>query len=119
MSVPHPELFAAMRAGSVLLVDDGKVRLRVTAVGKGFADTEVVQGVRLSDRKGVALPGAVIPMSAMTDKDHKDLAFALRIGVDWVALSFVQRPGQRPGLPGRPHAGGDQRGEQVGGDGQP
>ena len=91
VSVPHPELFAAMRAGSVLLVDDGKVRLRVTAVGKGFADTEVVQGVRLSDRKGVALPGAVIPMSAMTDKDHKDLAFALRIGVDWVALSFVQR----------------------------
>ena len=91
VGVPHPELFAAMRPGSVLLVDDGKVRLRVTAVGKGFADTEVVQGVRLSDRKGVALPGAVIPMSAMTDKDHKDLAFALRIGVDWVALSFVQR----------------------------
>ncbi len=89
--VPHPELFAAMRAGSVLLVDDGKVRLQVTAVGPGFADTVVLQGVRLSDRKGVALPGAVIPMSAMTDKDHKDLAFALRIGVDWVALSFVQR----------------------------
>ncbi len=91
VSAPHPELFAAMRPGSVLLVDDGKVRLRVTAVGPSFADTEVVQGVRLSDRKGVALPGAVIPMSAMTDKDHKDLAFALRIGVDWVALSFVQR----------------------------
>ncbi len=91
VSAPHPELFAAMRPGSVLLVDDGKVRLRVTGVGKDFADTEVVQGVRLSDHKGVALPGAVIPMSAMTDKDHKDLAFALRIGVDWVALSFVQR----------------------------
>ena len=92
VSTPHPELFAAMRVGSVLLIDDGKVRLRVTACGKDFADTEVVQGVRLSDRKGVALPGAVIPMSAMTDKDHKDLAFALRTGVDWVALSFVQRP---------------------------
>ncbi|WP_174299239.1 pyruvate kinase [Caulobacter sp. S45] len=91
VSAPHPELFAAMRPGSVLLVDDGKVRLQVKAIGPGFADTVVMQGVRLSDRKGVALPGAVIPMSAMTDKDHKDLAFALRIGVDWVALSFVQR----------------------------
>ncbi len=91
VSSPHPELFAALHPGAVLLVDDGKVRLRVKACGKDFAETEVVQGVRLSDRKGVALPGAVIPMSAMTDKDHKDLAFALRIGVDWVALSFVQR----------------------------
>ena len=88
---PHPELLAALFPGAVLLVDDGKVRLRVIACGDGFADVEVVQGVRLSDRKGVALPGAVIPMSAMTDKDHKDLAFALRMGVDWVALSFVQR----------------------------
>ncbi len=91
VGAPHPPLLAALRPGAVLLVDDGKVRLQVTATGPGFADTVVVQGVRLSDRKGVALPGAVIPMSAMTDKDHKDLAFALRIGVDWVALSFVQR----------------------------
>jgi pyruvate kinase len=91
IGVPHPELFKVMREGSVLLIDDGKVRLRVTRTGKGFADTEVVQGTRLSDRKGVALPGAVIPMSAMTEKDHKDLAFALRLGVDWVSLSFVQR----------------------------
>ena len=91
VSSPHPELFAALRPDAVLLVDDGKVRLRVKACGRDFADCEVVQGVRLSDRKGVALPGAVIPMSAMTDKDHKDLAFALRMGVDWVALSFVQR----------------------------
>ena len=91
IGVPHPELFSVMRVGSVLLIDDGKVRLRVTAVGKGFVDAEVVQGARLSDRKGVALPGAIIPMSAMTEKDHKDLSFALRLGVDWVALSFVQR----------------------------
>ena len=90
VSLPHPELFAAMAVGSVLLIDDGKVRLRVLGCGQVFADCEVVQGTRLSDRKGVALPGAVIPMAAMTDKDHKDLAFALRIGVDWVALSFVQ-----------------------------
>ena len=91
VSTPHPELFIAMRPGSVLLIDDGKVRLRVLDCDREHADCEVVQGVRLSDRKGIALPGAVIPMSAMTEKDHKDLAFALRIGVDWVALSFVQR----------------------------
>jgi len=91
VSMPHPELFAAMAPGAVLLIDDGKVRLRVVRSGPDFADTEVIQGVRLSDRKGVALPSAIIPLPAMTEKDHKDLAFALRLGVDWVALSFVQR----------------------------
>jgi pyruvate kinase len=90
VSLPHPELFAAMRPGVLLLVDDGKVRLRVLDCGRDFADVEVVQGERLSDRKGVALPGAVIPMPALTSKDLQDLAFALRLGVDWIALSFVQ-----------------------------
>ena len=92
VGMPHPELFAAMKPGSLLLVDDGKVRLKVVANGPDFADVEVIQGDRLSDRKGVALPGSAIPMSAMTPKDHEDLAFALRMGVDWVALSFVQGP---------------------------
>jgi pyruvate kinase len=91
VSLPHPELFAAMAPGALLLIDDGKVRLRVVRSRPDFADTEVIQGVRLSDRKGVALPSAIIPLPAMTEKDHKDLAFALRLGVDWVALSFVQR----------------------------
>ena len=90
--VPHPELFAAMTPGVVLLVDDGKVRLKVEAVSADGVDAVVLQGTELSDRKGVALPGAVIPMAALTAKDRADLAFALRIGVDWVALSFVQRP---------------------------
>jgi pyruvate kinase len=62
----------------------------VVDCGPDFADVEVVQGERLSDRKGVALPGAAIPVPALTPKDHEDLAFALRIGVDWIALSFVQ-----------------------------
>ncbi len=90
VGMPHPELFAAMKVGSLLLVDDGKVRLQVEEVGSGFVIVEVIQGERLSDRKGVALPGSVIPMAALTPKDHEDLKFALRIGVDWVALSFVQ-----------------------------
>ncbi len=91
VGVPHPELFAAMRPGAILLIDDGKIRLRVKKAGRGFVDTDILQGTQLSSRKGVALPSAVIPMPAMTEKDHKDLAFALRLGVDWVALSFVQR----------------------------
>ncbi len=89
--LPHPELFAAMRPGATLLLDDGKVRLEVRDCGRDFADTRVVAGTALSSGKGVALPGAVIPVSALTPKDRADLAFALRIGVDWVALSFVQR----------------------------
>ena len=90
--LPHPELLSVLRAGALLLVDDGKVRLRVAAADAHGADVVVEQGSELSDRKGVALPGAVIPLAAMTPKDREDLAFALRLHVDWVALSFVQRP---------------------------
>lgn len=89
--LPHPELFAALKPGAVLLLDDGKVRLKVVSCGRSHAETEVVQGGRLADHKGVSLPGAVIPLSPLTPKDREDLAFALRLGVDWVALSFVQR----------------------------
>ena len=91
VGVPHPEVFAALRQGSLILLDDGKVRLRVTANGPDFADTVVEAGDKLSNHKGLNLPGSAIPIPALTDKDRKDLAFALNQGVDWVALSFVQR----------------------------
>jgi pyruvate kinase len=91
IGVPHPEVFAALRTGAMVLLDDGKVRLRVTDHGPDFADTEVEAGDGLSDHKGLNLPGLAIPIPALTDKDRKDLAFALKEGVDWVALSFVQR----------------------------
>ncbi|MDB5461497.1 MAG: pyk [Caulobacteraceae bacterium] len=91
VGMPHPEIFAAMVPGAHLLVDDGKVRLVVKSCDKTSAVVEVMDGTRLSDRKGVTLKGALLSMPAMTDKDHKDLAFALRLGVDWIALSFVQR----------------------------
>ena len=90
--LPHPEIFSALRENTQILLDDGKIRLRVTVVGEGFADTEVISGGQLTDRKGVNIPGAVLPLAAMTDKDRADLQFALGLGVDWVALSFVQRP---------------------------
>jgi pyruvate kinase len=91
VQMPHPEIFKALRTGMLLLLDDGRVRLRVGERHDTWADVTVESGSKLSDRKGVAVPEAVIPVSALTPKDREDLAFALRIGVDWVALSFVQK----------------------------
>ncbi|WP_448190060.1 pyruvate kinase [Azospirillum sp. sgz301742] len=92
VGMPHPEIFAALEPEAELLLDDGKVRLRVVSCSPEHADTIVVSGTRLSDRKGVNVPGVVLPLSPLTDKDREDLVFALDQGVDWVALSFVQRP---------------------------
>ena len=91
IGVPHPEVFAALRTGALVLLDDGKVRLRVIRHGPDFAETVVEAGEALSDHKGLNLPGLAIPIPALTGKDRADLAFALQEGVDWVALSFVQR----------------------------
>jgi pyruvate kinase len=90
--LPHPEIFAAIGPGTELLLDDGNVRLKVEQSGKDFAETLIVTGGDLSNRKGVNVPNAVLPMSALTPKDRTDLAFALKLEVDWIALSFVQRP---------------------------
>ena len=90
--LPHPEIFAAIEPGTDLLLDDGKVRLRITDCGADFAETEIVVGGTLSNHKGVNVPQAVLPISAITDKDRADLSFALEHGADWIALSFVQRP---------------------------
>jgi pyruvate kinase len=86
----HPEIFKAAKPDGLLLIDDGKVRLRIVAHDEETIDAEVEVAGTLSDRKGVNLPNLVLPMSPMTPKDHKDLAFGLSIGVDWIALSFVQ-----------------------------
>jgi pyruvate kinase len=91
-SLPHPEIFAAVEPGTDLLLDDGNIRLRVEDCGKDFAETEIITGGELSDRKGVNVPNAVLPLSPLTAKDRSDLTFALDMGVDWIALSFVQRP---------------------------
>ena len=88
----HPEIFAALQQGTELLLDDGKLRLRVDRHGADFAETTVLVGGPISDRKGVNVPSVVLPISPLTPKDRDDLAFGLGMGVDWVALSFVQRP---------------------------
>ena len=90
--LPHPEIFEAISAGTDLLLDDGRIRLRVEKVRGKVADTVVVTGGPLSNRKGVNVPNAVLPVSALTDKDRRDLRFGLDLGADWIALSFVQRP---------------------------
>jgi pyruvate kinase len=90
--LPHPEVFAALGPGTELLLDDGKLRLRVGDCGADYAETEVVTGGPLSDRKGVNVPGVVLPISPLTEKDRHDLGFGLDLGADWVGLSFVQRP---------------------------
>ncbi len=90
--LPHPELFGVLHNGQRLLIDDGKLRLRVIrAESDSILCTAEVGGV-ISDRKGVNVPDAVIPVPALTDKDRRDLAFGIEQGVDWIALSFVQRP---------------------------
>jgi pyruvate kinase len=90
--LPHKEVFAALEPGTRLLLDDGKIVLRVAAKSDDAIDARVEVGGALSDRKGLNVPDVVVPMAAMTEKDRSDLAFALEQGVDWVALSFVQRP---------------------------
>ncbi len=92
VSLPHPEIFAAAAVGTELLIDDGKLRLRVDSRSADRIETTVVVGGAVSDRKGVNVPGVVLPISPLTAKDRADLAFGLDQGVDWVALSFVQRP---------------------------
>ena len=90
--LPHPEIFRAMTPGMDLLLDDGRIRLSVSKCGDDFAETEVVVGGDLSNHKGVNVPSAVLGLSPLTAKDREDLQFGLDLGVDWVALSFVQRP---------------------------
>src|ERR1700739_1063770 len=90
--LPHREIFAAVAPGHDLLIDDGRVRVRVTALGNDFIETQVIVGGTISNHKGVNLPGTVLDLSPLTAKDRDDLEFGLKLGVDWVALSFVQKP---------------------------
>jgi pyruvate kinase len=91
VSLPHPEIFAALEPGSTLLVNDGKLRMKVLECSPEHALTEVVVGGEISNRKGVNVPDVVLPLAALSAKDRGDLEFACTLGVDWLALSFVQR----------------------------
>ena len=90
--LPHPEILDSLQPGHRLLIDDGKVLLRVAAVAPGRAECIVEVAGKISNKKGVSLPDTMLPTSAMTDKDRADLDAALEEDIDWIALSFVQRP---------------------------
>ncbi|TMV03797.1 pyruvate kinase [Ruegeria sediminis] len=89
--LPHPEIFEALEPGAHLLVNDGKIRLVVERCGRDFADCKVKTGGTISNRKGVNVPDVVLPLAALSEKDRDDLEFVCQLGVDWLALSFVQR----------------------------
>ncbi len=90
--LPHPEIFAAIMPKHAMLIDDGKLRLEVTGVSDEAIEARVVAGGEISNRKGINVPDTLLELSPLTDKDRVDLAFGLELGVDYVALSFVQRP---------------------------
>ena len=92
VELPHKEIFQAIEIGARLLLDDGKLVLRVEDHGPDHIDTRIEVGGMLSNNKGLNVPDVVVPMAALTPKDRSDLAFAIDQGVDWIALSFVQRP---------------------------
>ncbi|MBS7538367.1 pyruvate kinase [Ancylobacter lacus] len=90
--INHPEIIEALREGSTVLLDDGKVRVRVVKKGAGYIEAEVIAGTKLSNNKGFNVPDVLLPLSPLTAKDRSDLVYALDLGVEWIALSFVQRP---------------------------
>ncbi len=92
VSLVHPEIFAVLKKGMILLLNDGQIQLRVDDFGVNYMHTTVLVGGKLSNHKGVNVPDVVLPISALTPKDLDDLAFALKMGADWICLSFVQQP---------------------------
>lgn len=92
VNLPHPEIFQALEPGASLLVNDGKIRMTVDSCGADYAECTVVAGGTISNRKGVNVPDVMLPLKALSQKDRADLEFVCELGVDWLALSFVQRP---------------------------
>ncbi len=92
VNLPHPEIIKVLSAGDMVLFDDGKVRMEILEKGKTHLIAKVIAGVKLSNNKGMNVPGVVLPIPALTEKDRKDLTAALKMGVDWIAMSFVQKP---------------------------
>src|SRR5258708_5465408 len=92
IEVSHPELVDALRVGDRVLIDDGRIELVVRATSKGRAECSVIRGGLLGERKGVSVPGRPLPLPALTEKDVEDLKFAVGLGVDYIALSFVRHP---------------------------
>ncbi len=92
LPIPHAEIFAALKPGAFILIDDGKVRLKIDEISAQNMSATIVQGGMVKNHKGVNLPDTLLPIPALTAKDRSDLDYALSLDIDWIALSFVQRP---------------------------
>ena len=92
VNLPHPEIYQVVKKGMMLLLNDGQIKLQVKDFGKDYIQTKVLIGGVLSDHKGVNIPNVILPISSLTEKDKQDLKFALKNNVDWICLSFVQKP---------------------------
>lgn len=92
VNLPHPEVIAAMKPGSIILLDDGKVKMEIVEQGQDYLVGKIISGRVLSNNKGFNIPGVILPVSTFTEKDRRDLEAALALGVDWIAQSFVQTP---------------------------
>ncbi len=91
VNLPHPEIFAALKPGNELLINDGRVKLQVVECDEQHAIAEVLVRGEISSHKGVNVPGVILPISVITPKDREDIACGLELGVDWIAQSFVQQ----------------------------
>ena len=89
--LPHPEIFKSVKKNTRVLIDDGKILLNIIGVNSEKITTEVLNGGKISNMKGVNIPDTLIKMSSLTKKDIKDLEFCLDLSLDYVALSFVQK----------------------------
>ncbi|HPD82989.1 MAG: pyruvate kinase [Alphaproteobacteria bacterium] len=92
VELPHPEVIEAMQIGDEILLDDGKVRAEITGKDKNSLSAKIISGSKLSNHKGFNIPGIILPIPALTEKDKIDLEAAIGMGVDWIGQSFVQRP---------------------------
>ena len=92
VTLPHPEIFESLKPNATILVNDGHLRLKVIKCGSNWAETEVIIPGKISNRKGVNLPDISLKLPAITQKDEQDINFGLNHGIDWIALSFVQKP---------------------------
>jgi pyruvate kinase len=98
VSCTYPKLAREVKSGDRLLVDDGRIVLEVASVSDQDINAVVVEGGQVSNHKGVSLPNVAISVPALSEKDIDDLRFALRLGVDLVALSFVRSPDDIKGV---------------------
>jgi pyruvate kinase len=92
VQLPNIAVLKALDVGHFILIDDGKIKLQVIKKGDGFVKTKVVVGGVIKDRKGFNLPNTIVDLPILTDKDKKDLDFAMEVGFDLVAVSFAQTP---------------------------